>query len=134
MSPSLYGSVAEEALFWYETVTLLCLRRLLAVSRCDASLVMKNAGRRIYGAWGKPGSVKCSPEWQLYMTARSVHRRVNNEVENVRYSASTAKGLLAAFPMSAARANSRDDALAHVLPVRASRARHEEPLTYKIIL
>ena len=36
--------------------------------------------------------------------------------------------------MSAARANSRDDALAHVLPVRASRARHEEPLTYEIIL
>lgn len=33
--------------------------------------------------------------------------------------------------MSAARANSRDDALAHVLPVRTSRARHEEPLTYE---
>lgn len=62
-------------------VTLLCLRRLLAVSRCDASLVLRNAGRRIYGAWKKPGSVRCSPEWHLYITARSVHRRFNNEVE-----------------------------------------------------
>lgn len=51
-----------------------------------------------------------------------------------RYSASTGKGLLVAFFVSAARANSRDDALAHILPVRASRARHEEPLTYKITL
>lgn len=81
MSPSLYGSVAEETFDQYETVTLLCLRRLLAVSRCAANLVMNNAGRRICGAWRKPGSVKCSPEWQLYITARSVHRRVNNGVE-----------------------------------------------------
>lgn len=81
MSPFLYESVAEEALIRSETVTLLCLKRLLAVSRCDASLVTKNAGRRIFGAWRKPGSMKCSPEWQLYITARSVHRRVNNEVE-----------------------------------------------------
>lgn len=50
-----------------------------------------------------------------------------------RYSANTAMGLLAPFSTSAARANSRDDALAHVLPVRASRARHEEPLTYENI-
>lgn len=81
MSPLLYGSEGEEALVRFDTITLLCIRRLLAVSRCDASLVLKNAGRRIYGAWREPGSVECSPEWQLYITARSVHRRVNNEVE-----------------------------------------------------
>ena len=62
MSPSLYESVAEEALIRFETLTLLYLRRFLAVSRCDASSIMKNAGRRICGAWRKPGSVKCSPE------------------------------------------------------------------------
>ena len=81
MSPSLYEAVVEKALFRCAIVTLVYLRRLLAVSRCDASLVMKNAGRRINGAWKKPGSVKCSLEWQLYITARSVHRSVNNEVE-----------------------------------------------------
>ena len=97
-------------------------------------LVMKNAGRRIYGAWRKSGSVKCSPEWQLYITARLVHKSVNNEVEKKDTRPALLRDFLATFPMCAARANSREDALAHVLPVRASRARHREPLTYKIIL
>lgn len=79
------------------------------------------------------GSVKCSPDWQLYITARSVYISVSREVEKDTRPA-LPSDFWQHFPMSAARANSRDDALAHVLPVRASRARDEEPLTYDIIL
>ena len=41
MSPSLYASVAEKASFRFEAVALLCSNRLLAVSRCGATLVVK---------------------------------------------------------------------------------------------
>lgn len=46
---------------------------------------------------GEPGSVKCSLEWQLYITARSVHRRVNNEVEKKDTRPALVGGLPAAF-------------------------------------
>ena len=135
MSPSLYRSVAETAVFRCANVTLVDVRRLLAVPRCAATLVKRNAGRRIYSAWRKARSMKCSLEWHLYITARSVHRCVINEVEKKDTRPALPRDFWQKhpFPMSAARANSRDDALAHVLPVKASRARNEEPLTYEII-
>lgn len=77
--------------------------------------------------------MKCSLEWQLYITARSVHRCVIQEVEKKDTRPALPRDFWHRFPMSAARANSRDDALAHVLPVRASRAELREPLTYEII-
>lgn len=83
MSPSLYRSVAEKAVFDCATVTVVYVRRLLAVSRCAATLVMKNAGRRIYSAWREPRSLKCSLEWQLYITARSDHQSVHEGVEKM---------------------------------------------------
>ena len=109
-------------MFRCATVTLVNVRRLLAVPSCAATLVKRNAGRRIYSAWRKARSMKCSLEWQLYITARSVHRCVINEVEKKDTRPALPRDFWQRFPMSAARANSRDDALAHVLPVRASRA------------
>ena len=104
MSPSLYSFVAEEAVFRCATVTLLYVRRLLAVLRCAATLVKKNAGRRIYSAWRKARSMKCSLESQLYITARSVHRSDTQEVEKKDTRPALPRDFLAVFPMSAARA------------------------------
>ena len=110
------------------------MRRLLAVFRYDATLVIKECRSENLWCMEETGSVKCSPDWQLYITARSVYISVSREVEKKDTRPALPSDFWQHFPMSAAHANSRDDALAHVLPVRASRARDEEPLTYDIIL